>query len=369
MYKIIFPETPGGEVVLKLGKTLSAVIAVVLLLMGTPFFLAGLLLLSGDEFVQGGMFSAGIGLFLICGALLILLNRQYPDKLIFDNARALLRILEQKGGEYTIPYGEIADFHVGVARQKNVGYFTVEMEKKDGAVWTLAIFTGRAKAEEAVAKLKRFVHLQSASSGTPARGEGAVVPAGITRFERDGVSVIEWKQHFSFFFRIVGYAAVFAFALVLFSIAGWFRENVVGYYMALFVALVLTIYPAVYLLYSIRRVYVLEIGRSLVRYYTKGLFARGLPFELPIDRIDAVLFNFSVQRSESVIYFLSREQRSRLLAIMRGDVGDISNIVDSISFMMHLPRIDAGGFTVSEKLQLEGIIQQAMKEHGAKENL
>lgn len=366
MYSFVFPETSGSDVVARLRKGLSVAIAVVLFLFGTPVVLVGLLLLSGNEFVRGGMFAAGIGLFLLSAAFLILLNRQYPEKLIFDNARGLLRIIEQKGGEYGIPYNEILNFHVGIARQKDVSYFTVEMEKNDGAVWTLAIFTGRAKAEEAVAKLQRFVHLQSASSDMPARADERHSLDGINRFEKNGVTVIEWKQRFSLFFRIVGYCAIFSFALVLFSMAGWFLGNVAGYYIALFFALALTIYPAVYFFYSIRRVYVLEIGRGLVRYYTRGFFARGLAFDLSIDRIDAVLFNFSVQRAESVIYFLSSEQKNRLSAIMHGDIG---NIMDDVAFMMHLPRIDAGGFTVSEKLKLEGIIQQTMKEHGARENL
>ncbi len=366
MYAFVFPETPGGNVILKLQKGLSVAIAVVLILFGFPVLLAGLLLLSGNEFVQGGMFTTGIGLFLLCGALLILLNRQYPEKMIFDNVRGLLRIIEQKGGEYEIPYNEILNFHIGVAYQKDVSYYTVEMEKNDGAIWTLAIFSLRAKAEEIVSKLQSYVHLQSVSSSTPARADEAHSIDGINRFEKNGVTFIEWKQRFSLFFRIIGYCAIFSFALVLFSIASWIGNNPVGYYLALIIALVLTIYMAIYFLYSFRRVYVLEIGRGLVRYYTRGLFARGLSFDLPIDRIDAVLFNFSVRRGESVIYFLSSEQKNRLSAIMHGNIG---NIIEDISFMMHLPRIDAGGFTVSEKLKLEGIIQQAMQTHGAKQRL
>lgn len=364
MYKLIFPETVEGAVVLKLRKTLSAIIMVLLFVFGSPLFLAGLLLLGGDEFMWGGMFLTSIGIFLLCGALLILQNRQYPEKLIFDNSRALLRIVEKRDGEYGIPYSEISNFYVGIARQKNAGYFTVEMGKKDGAVWTLAVFAGRPKAEEAVSKLERYVHLQSVSSCLPESGSDVL--DGVSRYYKDGISVIEWKQRFSLFHRIIGYAAIFAFALMLYSIVELLQVDIVGYYIAIFFALALTIYSLVYFLYSFRRVYVLEIGRGLVRYYTKGIFARGLSFDLPIDRIDSVFFNFSIQRAESVIYFLSREQRNRLIAIMRGDVGDI---LDSISFMMHIPRVDMGGFTVSEKLKLEKIIQQAMREHGAKENL
>ncbi len=363
MYHIIFPETPGGDIVLKLRKTGSTVIAVVLLCMSIPFLLSGILCAIAGESMAGGMFFIGLGLFLLCGALLLLMNRQYPEQLIFDNARAQLRIIEQKGAESTIPYGEISNFHVGIARQENV-YFTVEMEKKDGAVWTLAIFADRAKAEEVVSKLMHYVPLQSAPSGTPVSGSGTL--DGINCFEKNGISVIEWKPRVSFSFQIVGYAAIFAFVLILFSITGWMRKFTIGYYVALFVGLALTLYTVFYLVYSIRRVYVIEIGRGVVRYYTRGLFGRGLSFDLPIDRIDAVLFNFSIQRAESVIYFLSEEQRKRLGAIMRGDVG---NILDSISFMMHLPRIDARGFTVTEKLVLEGIIQRTMSEHGARANL
>lgn len=369
MYKIIFPSAPSGELVLELRKGLSTAIAIVLFILGTPFFLAGLLLLTGDEFVRSGFFIAGIGLFLLCGGMLIVLNRTYPEKLIFDNVRGALRIIERKGDEAQIPYQEILDFHVGVARQKNAMFFTAEMEKKDGALWTLASYAGRSKAEEVVENLKKYVNLSSFKSA-PTRSDGeAFALEGVNRLEKNGVTVIEWKQRFSLFYRFIGYAAIFSFALVLFGVAGWFRENIVGYYIALFVAAALLIYPAVYFLYSIRRIYVLEIGRGIVRYYTKGLFARGLSFSLPIDRVDSVIFVFSIFRAEMVIYFLSSEQRKRLLSILRGDVGDIRDIMDSISFMMHLPRIDAGGFTVSEKLKLEAIIQQAMREHGGKENL
>ncbi|MCX7677847.1 MAG: hypothetical protein N2316_01375 [Spirochaetes bacterium] len=359
MYKLASP-TRKEEVVLTQRKGIALIIATLLLIFGTPIVFIGIL--------SNSHIAAGIGIFLFCAAILVFTSHLYPKKFIFDNAHAVLRIIENDNTEYQIPYSKINDFQVGLHRRENETYFAVEMIKIDGAIWTFAMFANKQKAEKIVTALKNSVHLHAQSPSTGISSNEQPLLPNVQIIQKGSSTTIEWKQRHSIPSRIAGFGAIFSFAFILWNIAKIFTENIVGSFLSYGFAIIMVGIGCGYLFYSIGRIYVLEIGNEMVRYYTKGFFAKGLAFNIPIEQIKAVLFHMSIERADMAIYLLTDQQRQKLSQIVRGKT-NIRDVFEDISFMMHLPRIDAGGFTVTEKLKLEKIIQNALSQYTVSENI
>lgn len=358
MYSIV--EThQNEEVVLKKNKAVTIAIAILLILLGVPSALFGIIFENS--------IALSFGAFLTCAASVVISSRLYPEKFIFDNTHALLHIIERDGEKYSIPYSEIHDFRVGLDQRKKTTFFTVEMRKKDGSIWAFAMFANRKRAEEMVTALQNKVFLQKHSPNL-SYPEALPTLKNIRTSHKNGTYIIQWKQRHSFVSFLGGYGAIFSFAMLLWNLANTFKENIVGRIFAYGFGIIIVGISILYLTYSINRIYVLEIGNELLHYYTKGLWGKGFAFDLPIYQIDSILVNMPINRAEMVIYFLSREQHERFFAMWHGEA-KIENILETITFMSNLPRIDTGGFTLTEKLKLKKIIQNALSQFCTQQNI
>lgn len=366
-YALITPSGPGTALVLKRKYGLQRFLGITLLVIGIPVFLSGLLLMTaGGEDMHPHMLGTGLGLFLLSAGVLVFTQVRLPDTLTFDNDQSALVIKEKgrAGGVVQVPYSDIAGFHVRLHRQDRSAFYAVEMEKKDGACWSLLFFGTEGAARDACAILNEGVKLDAPA---PLQAPPVSVPGDISLGERDGVSVISWKKRQPFISLTSGYAIIAGFSMTIYGIA-LLSDNRIAYYLAVAFAAVIAALAVFFFFYNINRRYFVEVGRGVFRYYTTGLLFHGLRFERPVMEIDSIIFNFSALRGETALYVLSRKERETLIAINRGDV-QLGDILGAVGFMAKVPRVDTGHLGIAGKLRLEGIIQNAVREKSGRSGL
>jgi len=352
-YRIIPPAKPGDALVFRMSYVFRGVTGTLLTLLGTPVLILGLLVFIGGEGSPHVPFLVtGFGLFLLSAGILVFTQVWYPDMFTFDNERASLIVREKgkRGREYRLPYGEIAGFRVRLHRYDNSSWFALEMEKRDGASWVLAEYSDRKKADDALDLVNGSLDLAAPGAF---REDVAEMPPYIGVTEKGGATVISWKKRQSLLAEAAGYLCIGGFSMAIYGMAPY-ADNRAAYFAALVFVSLVSALAVFYLFYNINRRYFVEVSSHSLKYYTRGLLFHGLRFEKPMSSIDAVLFHFSLRKGDTVIHVLSAEERERLSSITRGEIS-AGDIIDAVTFMAKVTRIDAGGLDITGKMHLEEI--------------
>ena len=291
---------------------------------------------------------------------------KYPESLIFDNAEAVLRVREKNGEEETIPYGEIVGFHVRLHESNSSGGYMVEMEKRDGAFWTLFYAAREKNARAFYEALTGTVRLGAGSAGD--RPSGPVpVPDGVSCEEEADLIKVNWRKKLSLRETLTGYLAIFFMALFIYG-AGPHADNMAAYYAASVFMVVVCLMALGYLLFMVRRRYYVEITPGEVRYYSRGLLMPGRRFVMPVAELHAVIFNFSLSFQELALFFLRREEMTLFQNIRRGNL-DPKDLVSALKLSLKANKVDLSHLRVGKMIALERYLQDLIERKTSRTDL
>jgi len=167
-------EISGNGVVLSRSDTLKYILVPLFILISIFFFFISTGAFAEAADVKPGFLYSGMGTIFFCGALLLAFNVKMPYEIIFSNGKGCVIINEKIKGKFfsaSIPYEDILDFSMAEHRSENSSGYTVDMEKKDGAIWTLLSASLRKNAEKFLETLKQNINLNNPSSGSRASGD------------------------------------------------------------------------------------------------------------------------------------------------------------------------------------------------------
>ncbi len=363
-YTIDEKKSNPGRLVLRRRRITEIILSIILMVLGLPFFLAGLLMLT--EPGSSAFFFSGIGLLFCSFSFILTTQIKLPENLIFDNITGHLKIKESGSGkeEYTaFSYGEIRNITRRLHNRGESTFHVVELEKKDGAFWTLYQSSSEKKAEKVLAEIKKNVNLEK-------RGENPK-PDGLQRnflTKREGKSSeVRWKMRKSFSRNILSILVISSFSLMFYGMDSFIESETAYSIGVLFIVAVASLF-IFFSFYNTGRIHTVAINSTLLRYSSTGLFSRNRGFNIPLSAIDAVLFNFSTNMLENSIYIMKKSETEVFQRVKRGNI-DLMDIKKALLLLLNIKKINTGVLTVREKIELESIIQELIRERTGREGL
>ncbi len=366
-YKIVSEKASMGKVILAQSRGLQIGISIFLALFGLLSFPLGIILfLSPDGDIYSASTWTGIGLFMLSAIILMNTNKNLPRYLIFDNIKGQFKIKEKKKDKkefVAFPYSEIEDFHLRIHRSNRSKNYVVEMEKKDGAFWTLFISSRHKRAEKFLLEIKKRVALTVKGS----MPDNIEKPLNIDLTETPQKTTLSWKIKQRTLTSLFGFTAIFSFAMIILGIRP-VAENIIAYTIALIFIISILLIMIFYLFFSLRRKHFLEITKDDIRYYSRGPLTSGKQFTMKIDQLKAVLFNFSILSPDMAIFFLTHEEMILFQKIKRGQI-DFGELLTALMRYAKIKRIKTGELLTSEKVHLENFIQNIISINSKVKNL
>ncbi len=366
-YKIISRKEETGLIVLKRTRTLEAVLSTVCFIIGMVFLPMGLLLFISPEYdLHYPFFWTGFGLLFLMGGIMVSTQIKIPEYLEFDNSSGTCSIKETKREDSEralIPYSEIEGFHVRTQVSNRSASHAVEMEKKDGAFWTIFSSGSQEKAEALCDRMTKSINLKTSSRNAgetpgPARMEVATTGEGTT---------IAWSNRNSFKGYVILLMILSSMGMLIYGSKPYATGPVQYYIAAGFICLITAI--AVFsILNNIGRKHRIEITKDTLSYRKTGGIIKTGEFSLPIGEIDAILFNFALSTMETVIYVLKKEEKEFLQSIKRGTFQK-SDIFTAIALMKNIRKIEVGDLSIAGKVSLESLLQKKVYELTGKQGL
>lgn len=366
-YKIISPKEETGRITLKRTRTLEAVLSVICFLIGIVFLPIGLMLfLSPGYDPHYPFFWTGFGLLFFLGGIMVSTQIKIPEFLLFDNNNGELIIRGKKKDESeqaVIPFNEIEGFQVRSQVSNRSASHAVEMEKKDGAFWTLFSAGSREKSESFCDQLAKRVNLGVPSKNT----DQTQKPDHMDIAATGEATTFTWSNKNSFKGYILLVMILAAMGMLIYG-SKPYAEGPVQYYIAIGFICLITALAVFSILNNIGRKHRIEVTKESLTYRKTGGIMKTGEFTIPIGEIDAILFNFALSTMETVIYVLKKEEKEFLQSIKRGTFKK-GDIFAAIALMKSIRKIEVGDLSIAGKVSLEGMLQKTVYELSGKQGL
>ncbi len=359
-YKILENDRVKGRVILKRSRGLELFLSIILYMFGGCMLPIGILLFfAPDTGKYLPFFFTGFGMLMITGGIMLNTQIKIPEYLIFDNVNGQFRLIEGKKDtkEFSaFPYSHIAGFHTRIHRSNRSSFHVVEMEKKDGAFWTIYSSASEKKAKNFLDELAKLVDLKN-------QGREQSLEKGSTGFDvtrEQGKSAIQWKKRFGALSYLFSFTVIASMGMIIYGILEK-EEGNIGVYIAAGFIILISLLFLFNMINGIGKVSVVEITDNALSFYSKGGIFKGNSFSLPLKDIESVLFNFSTSQMDSTIYLLRAEEKALLQKIKRGTIS-LDQIITALSLMMKIKKLDAGSLATGDKIRLENSIQELIRE-------
>jgi hypothetical protein len=363
-YSIDKKKSGPGRLILRRSRKAQIVLSLVLLIPGIPFLLAGLLMMIDPGRIA--FFWAGTGLLFCSFSVILITGIKLPENLIFDNLSGHMKIRESKAGkeEYiAFSYKEIRNINKRLHRSGDTTFHVVELEKNDGSFWTLYQSSSEKKAERVLAGIKKNVNLET--GGAP---PGPGRHSSIFSIQRGTESSrVSWKMKKNLSGNILGALVIGSFVMILYGM-GSFVESETAYTIAVVFITAVALLYIFFSFYNAGRVHTVSVTDKLLRFSSTGLFSRNRGFNMPLSVIDAVLFNFSMNLMENSIFVMKKNETELFQRVRRGKI-DLMDIKSAVLLLLNVKKINTGALTIKEKIELESIIQELIKEKSGIEGL
>ncbi len=356
-YTIDKKKSGPGRLVLMRSRKAQIVLSVLLLIPGLPFLLAGLIMMLDPGRIA--FFWAGTGLLFCSFSVILVTQITLPENLIFDNLTGQMKIRESRAGEdeyIAFPYEEISNINKRLHRSGDTSYHVVELEKKDGSFWTLYQSSSEKKSESVLAEIMKYVNRET-SGNAPDPGQFS----SIFSIKRDGAgSSVSWTMKKSLSNNILGVFVIGSFVMILYGMES-FVESETAYTLAIvFITAVASLF-IFFSFYNAGRIHTVTVTEKLLRFSSTGIFSKNRGFNMPLSVIDAVLFNFSINLPENSLFIMKKNETELFQRVKRGKI-DLVDIKSAILLLLNIKKINTGALTIREKIQLESIIQELIKE-------
>ncbi len=366
-YKIISPKEETVVITLKRTRTLETVLSVICFIIGIVFLPVGLLLfLSPGYDLHYPFFWTGFGLLFLMGGIMVSTQIKIPEFLIFDNSNGACIIKETKredSEKAVIPYNEIEGFHVHSHVSERSASHVVEMEKKDGAFWSLFSVSSREKAEAFRGELAKKVNLD-----VHANNSGQLQkPGHIEVTAAGGTTTFTWANRYAFKSYMFLVMALSSMGMVIYG-SKPYATGPVQYGIAVTVICLITAIAVFSLFNNIGRKHRIEITKDTFTYRKTGGIIKTGQFSIPIGEIDAILFNSGLSTMETWIYVLKKDEKEFLQSIKRGTLQK-SDIFAAIALVKNTRKIEVGDLSIAGKVSLEGMLQKTVLELSGKQGL
>ncbi|HPV41072.1 MAG TPA: hypothetical protein PKX40_07835 [Spirochaetota bacterium] len=366
-YKIITPKEETAVITLKRTRTLERVLGAICLIIGIIFLPIGLILfLTPDYDIHYPFFWTGFGLLFLMGGIMVTTQIKIPEFIEFNNSEGACIVRDTKkdnSDRAVIPYGEIEGFHVRSHMNDRSTSHAVEMEKKDGAFWTLYSVQSREKAGAFHERLVKSVNLAAASSKT---GQDKK-PDHIEVAKSAGTTTFAWKNRHTLKSYVFLILALSSMGMLIYG-SKPYAEEPVQYYIAVGFICLITAIAVFSLLNNIGRKHRIDITGNTFTYRKLGGIIKTGQFSIPIGEIDSILFNSGLSTMETVIYVLKKEEKTMLQEIKRGTFQN-SDIFKAIALMKSIRKIEVGDLSIAGKVALEELLQKAVYDLSGKQGL
>jgi hypothetical protein len=366
-YKIQSPAEETAVITLKRTRTLEAVLSSICFIIGIVFLPIGLMLfLSPDYDLHYPFFWTGFGLLFIMGGIMVSTQLKIPEYIQFDNGNGACVIKDTKkedSEQAVIPYSEIEGFHVRSHVSNRSTSHTVEMEKKDGAFWTLYSAGSREKSESFCAGLSKRVNLGVTAGNSMQTQKPDIIEAATA----DGTAAFTWANRYAFKSYLFLILALSSMGMIIYG-SRPYAAGIIQYAIAVAFIVFITLIAVFSLLNNIGRKHRIEITKDALTYRKTGGIIKSGQFSLPIGEIDSILFNFSLSTMETVIYVLKKEEKEFLQDIKRGTFQK-GDIFKAIALMKSVRKIEVGDLSIAGKVSLEELLQKTVYELSGKQGL
>lgn len=366
-YKIVSRKEDTGRIILKRTRTLETVLSVICFLIGVFFLPMGLVLFASPGYdMHYPFFWTGFGLLFIMGGIMVSTQIKIPEFLIFDNGSGACIVKDTKkddSNQAIIPYNEIEGFHVRSHVSERSQSHVVEMEKKDGAFWSLFSVQSREKAETFREDLAKGVNLGAAPYNAGQAGK----PESIEVSHDGGTTTLTWANRYAFKSYLFLIVALSSMAMIIYG-SKPYATGPVQYGIAVAVICLFSAIAVFSLINNIGRKHRIEITKEALTYKKTGGIIKTGEFSLPIGEIDAILFNSGLSTMETVIYVLKKDEKEFLQSIKRGTM-DAGKLFAAIALMKNVGKIEVGDLSIAGKVALEELLQNTVRELSGKQGL
>ncbi|HOT46290.1 MAG TPA: hypothetical protein PLM53_16115 [Spirochaetota bacterium] len=366
-YKIISSKEETAVIRLQRTRTLERILGVIFFLIGIVFLPIGLILFLAPEYdIHYPFFWTGFGLLFLMGGIMVSTQLKIPEFIEFDNGEGACIVRDTKKDDSdraVIPYGEIEGFHVHSRMNDRSKSHAVEMEKKDGAFWTLFSVKSREAAEAFHERLAQSVNLSVASSKTGEQKK----PDHVEIAKSAGATTLTWKNRHTLKSWIFLILALSSMGMLMYG-SKPYAEGPVQYCIAVGFICLVTATAVFSLLNNIGRKHQIDITGDTFTYRKLGGIIKSGQFSIPIGEIDSILFNSGLSTMETVIYVLKKEEKIMLQEIKRGTFQK-NDIFKAIALMKSIRKIEVGDLSIAGKVALENLLQKTVQELSGRKGL
>ncbi len=377
----LLPEVDTGphRTILARSRALWNAVAAVFLTLGVAMGLVGALALAGGDEPEDTDTTAyillGFGLVFAPAGGLVGFGMRSPDLLVFDNRAAQLLIKEDRRAPDAecpgVPYSELEGMGVrrrvssNSSNRGNSVRWDVVLHKHDGVPWVLASTGSQERSGSLLADLERRVTLGGGDEAPDRLARPPATSGTFTVEHTDDATFIRWRKPAGLGRALTAAVILAGFAC---AIVG-FRPQMPGFVFALvsgFLGLIAALLTWSVVTSVNKRGRVEVTSSELIVGEEGGVWRRG--FVAPLFEVAAIAFAFDPAKQDDTILVLSAAERDRMADATRGEgPQSLSEGFAMATAMTRTRRILPGRLSIAEKLELELLLQRAIRERSGRE--
>lgn len=355
LYKITHQSSEKIEFTFR--KGFIKIIGWALIIFSMPFLLAALFNGGIDyQFMTfGGMFL----FFCSMGLLLIRTNLYYPKKICFNNVAGYVEMIGVKVDEkFFLPYDQIESIEkvTKQGRQRNFQTFFYLL-KKDGGVIEFFAMDASEKADRKFEEIKSLIDLRK--NGSPERQN--IHPLKDLYISKEGQKgKIVWKPRKAdpSFYLIP--LVLLGFTMMLYGAAS--ESNPVGFYFGLAVVTGMFLIFLRFMLVAFFKRTEIELDNSsgIIQFRSFIFNKVTAEFTLMKEEEAVVFFPFFISRSNTYLYVLNKEQKSKFYTIYTTAV-NISNVFQIMNEAKSFFKMEVYNLTFDKAFYFEKALEDSLK--------
>lgn len=369
-YRLVPQRPEANQLVLQRSLTFQGLIPLLLRLIGIACILSGggyAALTLPHLPPSWTCFMLSGGFLLSTLAQLFVEHRKLPSRFLFDNEQGVLSIesltVERRTIQSKLPYSEIRDFQTRRQSTPDSGgrsiNYIVEMLKKDGAFWCLYRSRTKEQADAFCASLKQDVQLRTAPTNEIPTSNHSI---GQIRIEStDNKTCLRWRKRSAL---RNGVTCLLSVGTLGFALLGsrYMLPSSLREISAVVLTLVALFGLALFVFYVKRDNEIIVTDEELLYIPLQDEEANLVePFAIELQHINTILFNFSLNHREPMLYILKEGETEALLKHKRGQDG-VGPSRTLTRLLRNIHRIDTSELSFAEQLHLENALQDIILE-------
>lgn len=352
-----------GIIELKRSAVGHYVMVVILGLLGAPLSLVALVAITASEPNFMAHLLGGMGMGFFGFSILLAVFWDLPKRFFFDNNKGMLFVeAKDKTGKLTsfaLPYEEIDQFvtieHTTSDSEGSSTSYCTELYKTDGASWRFTQEGSFETADNMTQYLTEFVDLEVETEEEP-----ALPTDEFSVHEEENSTYLAWHLR-----QPLGRSLVLLFIVSGFGLIGrgllLDQPGAISWVVLAFVVLVMAS-----ILYNIIASFgsrmVIEVTEDQLRAYQKG----GLPikksFTMPLNQLDAIMFNFVPNsQGNAELQLLNAEQRDLFIRFKTGNVRP-NDLMEFIKAKWNIKKLPIEALSFGGRMALEHRLQEIIQE-------